>query len=142
MKLALEGIKTISEVMGHSQSTDFNHTGNGAKRWDITFVCLKDAGDMPALIPEICGLNFSLEGTPARIVVKENRKSLSNRIILLTFENNPLREIKNFTGKYDGIVGATLYYDDSASEFQNAISNVYDGGIVAEKIFLVKSLSI
>jgi len=129
IKKALENMSSITEVNVNSRSTDFNHSGNERKRWDVTFVSLKDAGDMPLLRSEIRGEGFALSGSSASVEVYENRRGQSNTIQKLSLPQN----ISSFELIYDDKSSYKLNTDSSDTDIEKAVNHIYNGGVVSER---------
>jgi hypothetical protein len=79
--LALTGVGDLGDVIVSTHSIDFAETASGARRWDVTFSSLQEAGDVPDLTADFSAIT---QGTNANPVITEERKGESNVVQLVT----------------------------------------------------------
>ena len=73
----------IGDLIVSEHSVDLPNSGSNAKRWDVTFSSLKEAGDVPAIVPVA---NFAT-GTNANLTVTEQRKGTSSIVQKIVVEH-------------------------------------------------------
>ena len=116
LKESLEKLESITEVNVYST----NQGDSGAKRWDLTFVSLKDAGDLPLLRSG----NFS-NITPALsesdVFITEKRKGVSNEVL---FVKIPLSRAFKFSSNEKEGKEFLFSNNTSTAEVTNALNDL------------------
>uniref|UniRef100_A0A7S2LSA9 IPT/TIG domain-containing protein n=1 Tax=Leptocylindrus danicus TaxID=163516 RepID=A0A7S2LSA9_9STRA len=120
---AIESMSGIGHVTVDSKSMDYSQSGNGAKRWDVTFLSLQNAGDFPQL-----EANFSeLSGSSAKIIIEENRKGRSNEVMMFHVGKGRTFEAARFRIFFRGHSSRELELGASAEMFEGLLNEIYDG---------------
>ncbi|GMH75263.1 hypothetical protein TL16_g06701 [Triparma laevis f. inornata] len=155
VRTALLGLANdeIGDLIVSEHSVDYHNSGSNAKRWDVTFSSLKEAGDVPAIVPVA---NFAT-GTNANLTVTEQRKGTSSVVQKIAVENTAtngalddttgfiigFNSTKLFGGSDAFYLTAELPLGASAADVQAELANVHrqattstahsSGGVVVEK---------
>ena len=123
LKLAIESISEIGYVTVNSKSTDISESGNGARRWDITFSSLQNGGD----IPQLEANSFELTGSSAKIVTEENRKGQSNEVMMFHVSRGETFGVASFIIWFKGRPSHNLKHGVSAVVVEEVLNELNDG---------------
>jgi len=105
MRTALIALDEITDVVVSTHSIDFDETGSGARRWDVTFTSLKEAGNVNELVADFSSIT---QGTVANVTVKEQRTGLSDYVHKIVIDkssgnSSPASFKIGFNHKFGGV---------------------------------------